>query len=81
MPGERRLLELPADRPLLVRVSVLDELLRDRRAALDDCLVSDVGPDRTEDAAIVDTLVLPEAAVLDRDDTMSDEYAEAGAAD
>jgi hypothetical protein len=70
LPGERRLLHLAADRPLLLRVRVLDELLRDRRAALDEFLVADVGPGRAHDAAEVDSLVLPVAPVLDGDDRL-----------
>ena len=54
LPCEGRLLQLAADRALLLRVRVLDELLRDRRAALDDRLVPDVGPDGAQDAAVVD---------------------------
>ena len=70
LPGERGLLELAADRALLLRVLVLDELLGDRRAALDDVLRADVGPDRAGHALDVDALVLPEAAVLDGDDRL-----------
>ena len=70
LPGEGCLLELPADRPLGLDVRVLDELLCDRRAALDDLLVAYVGPHGPEDAAQVDAAVLVEAPVLDRDDRL-----------
>jgi hypothetical protein len=66
LPGECGLLELAADRPFLLGVRVLDELLRDRRAALDEPFVADVGPGRAQDPFEVDTAVLPEAPVLDR---------------
>ena len=68
LPRERRLLQLPADRALVMEVRVLDELLRDRRAALDDLLVAQVLPDGADDAVDVDAAVLVEALVLDRDD-------------
>ena len=68
LPRERGLLELSADRPVVCHVRVLHELLRDRRRALDVVLRLDVRPDGAGDAADVDALVLPEAAVLDRDD-------------
>ena len=46
LPRERRLLQLARDRALSTPVScVLDELLRDRRAALHRRLVLDVGPE------------------------------------
>ncbi len=70
LPREGCFLELPADRPLGLDVRVLDELLCDRRAALDDLLVADVGPHGPEDAAQVDAAVLVEAPVLDRDDRL-----------
>ena len=70
LPGERGLLELAADRALLLRVLVLDELLRDGRAALHDRLRADVGPDRAGHAPDVDALVLPEAPVLHGDDRL-----------
>ena len=47
-------------------VHVPDELLADRRAALDDLPGADVGPERTQDADVVDAAVLVEALVLDR---------------
>jgi hypothetical protein len=46
LPGERRLLDLAADRAVVPDHRVLDELLRDRRAALHDALVRDVLPGR-----------------------------------
>jgi hypothetical protein len=67
--GERRLAHLLDERALtLLLRRVLDELLRDRRAALDGAAVADVGPQRARGAAQVDAVVLVEALVLDRDD-------------
>ena len=71
LPGERRLAHLARDRLLVADVGVLDELLRDRRAALDDALRADVLPERAHDAARVDAVVLVEAAILDRDDRLA----------
>ena len=71
LPGERGLAHLARDRALVAVERVLDELLRDRRAALDDLLVPDVGDERAADAAHVDAVVLPEAAVLDGDDRVA----------
>ena len=48
-------------------VEVPDELLGDRRAALDDVALRDVLVERSEDALVVEGAVLPEAGVLDRD--------------
>ena len=48
----------------------LDELLRDRRAALHGLLGAHVLPQRAGDAAQVDAVVGVEAAVLDRDDRL-----------
>ena len=70
LPRERRLLQLAAERALLAGEGVLDELLRDRRAALHDLLVRDVGPERAQDAVQVDAVVLEEALVLDGDDRL-----------
>ncbi len=70
LPGERGLANLACDRPLVADVGVLDELLRDRRAALDDTLRLDVLPEGARDAARVDAVVLVEALILDRDDRL-----------
>ena len=70
LPGERRLAHLAGDRLVVAAVGVLDVLLRDRRAALDDRLVADVLPGGAEDAAHVDAVVLVEPLVLDRDDRL-----------
>ena len=70
LPRERRLDQLAADGLLARQIGVLDELLRDRRAALHRAAVRDVGPERTCHAAEVDAAVLVEALVLDRDDRM-----------
>src|SRR5581483_3841354 len=64
LPREGRLLQLARQRALARDVRVLDELLRDRRAALDDLPVRDVGPERATDAAQVEAPVLVEALVL-----------------
>ncbi len=67
--GHRRLAQLLEDRAVVLGGErVLDELLRDRRAALDGLLRAHVLPQRAADAAHVDALVRVEAAVLDRDD-------------
>ncbi len=67
--GERRLADLLEHRAAVLRPGrVLDELLRDRRAALDGLAGRDVLPQRAPDAADVDPVVLVEALVLDRDD-------------
>ena len=71
LPGERRLAHLARDRLLVPDVGVLDELLRDRRAALDDALLADVLPERAGDAADVHAVVLVEALILDRDDRLA----------
>ena len=63
---ETRLLELAVERLLLAGVEIADELLRDRRAALDDLAGRDVLPGGAGDALVVDPAVLVEAAVLDR---------------
>ena len=67
--GEGGLAELLEHRPLVLGGErVLDELLGDRRAALDDLLLDDVLVEGARDAAQVDAVVGVEAAVLDRDD-------------
>ena len=68
LPGERGLPHLPRQRPLIPDVGVLDELLGDGRAALDDRLMPDVRPQCPSDAVKVDAVVLEEALILDRDD-------------
>ena len=68
LPGERGLAHLAPDRLLVAVERVLDELLGDRRAALDHLLLAKVGQECAADAAQVDPVVLPEAPVLDRDD-------------
>ena len=70
LPRERGLADLSREGVLVAAVRVLDVLLRDRRAALDHALTSDVLPERAEDAVHVDTLVLVEALVLDRHDRL-----------
>ena len=73
LPGKRCLSNLPRDAPFVADVRVLDELLRDRRAALDDALLADVLPEGARDPAQVDTVVLVEALILDRDDRLAHE--------
>ena len=68
LPGERGLAELAADRLLVRQVGVLDELLGDRRAALDRAVARHVRPEGARHAAHVDAAVLVEALVLGRDD-------------
>ena len=70
LPGEGCLAQLPRDRALVPAVGVLDELLRDRRATLDDALLADVRPDRSPDRPDVDAAVLEVTAVLDRHDRL-----------
>jgi hypothetical protein len=67
-PGQCGLAELARDRALVLVDRVLDELLRDRGAALHGATVGDVGLDRAEDPADVDAAVLVEPLVLDGDD-------------
>ena len=71
LPCERGFPHLPRERPLVPDVGVLDELLRDRRSALDDLSVSHVLPEGARHSADVDPLVLEEALVLDRDDRLA----------
>src|SRR5207247_1429737 len=62
-----RLLHLAPEGALVADVELADELLRDRRAALDDLARADVLPRGAGDALVVDAAVLVEAPVLDRD--------------
>ena len=64
---ETGLLDLAFEGPLARDVEVADELLRDRRAALGEGALLDVGDGGAEDALVVETAVLVEAPVLDRD--------------
>ena len=64
---EARLGHLALDGALVRDVEVADELLGDRRAALDDAARLDVAPERAGDAFGVDAAVVVEPAVLDRD--------------
>src|SRR5438477_5768666 len=68
LPRERGFLELPRHRVGVAGQLVLDELLRDRRPALDRGLVLDVREERAAHAPDVDAAVLEEALVLRRDD-------------
>ena len=67
--GEGQLLELPGDR-LVVRIGlerVLHELLRDRRAALDDAAGADVRDRRADQREDVDRAMVIEPGVLRRE--------------
>jgi hypothetical protein len=69
--GQRRLAQLVEQRALLLGGERdLDELLRDRGAALDGLLGAHVLPQGARDAAQVDAVVGVEAAILDRDDRL-----------
>ena len=69
--GQRGLAHLLEQRAVVLGGErVLDELHRDRRAALHGLLVAHVLPQRAADAAQVDAGVRVEAAVLDRDDRL-----------
>ena len=81
LPRERSFAHLAGDRPLVPDVGVLDELLRDRRAALDDRLAADVGPEGASDAADVDAVVVEEALVLGRDDRLAHDRSDVLGAD
>ena len=69
--GERRLADLAPDRARGARVGVLDELLRDRRAALRRRSAGDVHEGRAREPDRVDGAMLVEAPVLDRDDRLA----------
>ncbi len=72
--GERRLAQLLEDRAVRLGLQgVLDELLLDRRGALDGAFVLDVVDERARDAADVDAAVGLEALVLDRDHRLLDD--------
>ena len=77
--GQRGLAQLHEQRAVVLGGErVLDELLRDRRAALHHALVDDVLPQGAADAAQVVALVGVEAAVLDRDDRLLHHAARSG---
>src|SRR4026208_2052653 len=71
LPRERRLAHLAREGLLVPDVGVLHELLRDRRATLDDALLPHVLPEGARDTAHVDAVVLEEALVLDGDDRLA----------
>src|SRR5436190_8509750 len=78
---QARLLDLALERPLPGDVEVADELLRDRRAALDDSAGAQVLRRGAEDALVVHAAVLVEAAVLDRDGRLGHPAARPGERD
>ena len=67
LDGETGLAQLAAYRLLPGDVAVPDELLRNRRATLDDLAFGDVAPESTGDALVVDPAVAIEAPVLHGD--------------
>ena len=72
--GERGLAELLEDRAVRLGLQrVLDELLLDRRGALDGASVDDVVDERARDPADVDAALGLEALVLDRDHRLLDD--------
>ncbi len=71
-PGECRLLQLASDGRGAAVDRVLDELLRDRRATLHRP-AQEVVPGRAQDRASIDSVVLVEALVLDRDDRLPEQ--------
>ena len=77
LPCEVGLADLAADRLLLADVDLLHELLRDRRAALDDLAGRGVDVCRAQERPQVDPLVVVEALVLDRDDRVADDIGDA----
>ena len=68
LDGQRGLPQLAVHGASRVEQGVLDVLLRDRRAALDDLARAGVGPRGAQEGAQVDAAVVPEALVLDGDD-------------
>ena len=64
--GQARLGDLPLDGALARDVEGADELLRDRRAALDDAACVQVAPERAGDPLGVDPAMRVEAAIFDR---------------
>src|SRR3546814_1128001 len=68
--GDYRLAHLALDRLLAARDRVLHQLLGDRRPALAELAVADVGPQRPQRAPHVDPAVAVEATVLGRDDRL-----------
>ena len=81
LPGESGLAHFACECLLVPDVRVLHELLRDRRASLDDSLVLDVLHESTGDAFEVDPVVLEEALILDRDDRLTHDRRDVGRAD
>jgi len=67
LDGETRLDDLSLQRPLAREIEIANELLRDRRPALDDVAGADVGDEGTDDPHRIDATVPVEAPVLDRD--------------
>src|SRR5207237_1490065 len=67
----RCLAQLAVHGALPVGEHVLDVLLGDRRAALDDAPLVGVGPGGTDHRPYVDAFVVPEALVFDGDDCVT----------
>ena len=72
LPREIRLADLAPDRLLVPDVELLDELLRDRRAALDHLAGRGVDVRGSQQRAQVEAGVIVEALVLDRDHRVAD---------
>ena len=64
--GQRGLAKLPVPCAVMIQGNVLDQLLRERAPALHDLSPAQVDPERPPDGVKVDSAVLEEAVVLDR---------------
>ena len=73
LDGEAGLSRLPLPGDLAPDVEVADELLRERRASLDDLALLDVLHGGANDPLVVDAVVRVEAPVLDRDRGLGEE--------
>jgi O-antigen biosynthesis protein len=62
--GDQRLVELAHETLAAIEEQVLDQLLGQRRATLDDATGSQVGPARAQDGGQVDAVVVLEIAIL-----------------
>jgi hypothetical protein len=72
LPRETGLLDLPLERALVPDVEVADELLRDRRATLDDVAALEVLDRGAQDALVVQAAMVVEAAILDGNGRLRD---------
>ena len=78
LPGECRFSDFPSDRLFVADVGVLDELLRNRRATLDDAFGLDVLYEGACHAAGVNAVVFVEPLILDRDDRLAHDRGDVG---